>query len=314
MRVIGALEIFVFDEAETAMETKGYYHICSDGNSAAVLFKTKVDFTAAMNRVAVCAYRMRVVIIAFVLMDNHFHFVMFATESDCIRFINEFKRLTGKYMAETCGESATLMRLPVKVIAVTSQDYLKTLVAYVLKNPTKARLDMFYNYPWGSGGLLFRRSLRESEEFAIGDGSSGIRRLGDMGVNEVRAVCRTRTSLPPDWLIKDGMILPENYIDIEHVDSLFRSPRSYMYFLSLNKDDEIEKDYGEWNALRLADSELRAERNLKMREWFGAHRLSDVSAPDRMKLAKYLRRKFLCPISQVARVVQLSQEELRHRL
>lgn len=58
-----------------------------------------------------------------------------------------------------------------------------------------------------------------------------------------------------------------------------------MYFLSLNKDDEIEQDLGQWNELRLTDSELRQERNLFAREKFGAYRLRDLSLPDRIKVA-----------------------------
>ena len=298
----------------TTTPAKGYYHICSDGNCADVLFKNEDDFKAAMNRVAVCALRFNVLILAFVLMDNHFHFVILATEDNCIRFINEFKRLTGKYVADTYGEVSSLLRLPVKVIPVADDEYLKTLIAYVIKNPTKARLDMFYNYPWGSGCLLFRRSLREKDQAENGSEGRNVRRLWDLGVKEVRAICRTRASLPRGWLIKDGMILPENYVAVDEVERLFRTTRAYMHFLSRNADAEMEKPLEEWNVINLSDTELRAERKRLSRQHFGGKSLQEMSVPERLKMARLLRNKYLCSRKQLARIVQLSYEAICHNL
>ena len=136
--------------------TKNYYHICSDGNYASVLFYDTVDYKAAMNRIAVLSLRMEITILAFVLMDNHFHFVV-ACDSDekCVQFITEFKRLTGKFISDIHHEPASLRGLPVQVIPLKDEDTLRTVIAYVVKNPTKARISMFYNYPWGTGGLYF---------------------------------------------------------------------------------------------------------------------------------------------------------------
>ena len=148
-----------------AKPIQGYYHICSDGNRVDILFKNEKDFIAAMNRVATITLRMKVIILAFVLMDNHFHFVIKTdSEEDAIRFANEFKRLTGKYNADMYGDALSLSRLPVKVIPVPDEDYLKTLVVYVIKNPTKARIEMFYTYPWGTGGLYFRSRHQEKKQ------------------------------------------------------------------------------------------------------------------------------------------------------
>ena len=130
----------------------GYYHVCSDGNSAAVLFGNEADFKAAMNRVAICATGFPITILAFVLMGNHFHFVMRCDSEDtCRAFISEFKRLTGRYNSMMNRESTSLRSIEVKVIPVTDIDYLRTLVCYVLKNPTKARLDSSITIRGGQG-------------------------------------------------------------------------------------------------------------------------------------------------------------------
>ena len=280
---------------------RGYYHVCSDGNFASVIFHNPEDFKAAMNRVAVCALRLRVVILAFVLMDNHFHFIIQAPDEDtAYRFANEFKRLTGMYMTNKYHLPNSLSRLPVKALPIPDDDALKTQICYVLKNPTKARISMFYDYPWGTGALYFRQERR----------ADSVMRVNSVTGEEIRKICQTRVTIPGEWLLRDGILIPDNYVPVKQVEQLFRSTRSMMYFLSLNKDDEIEQDMGQWNELRLTDSELRQERNLFAREKFGATRLRDLSLPDRMKVARYLRHKFLCSRKQLARIVQLPLETL----
>lgn len=284
---------------------KSYFHICSDGNRVDALFKNASDFKAAMNRTAVCALRFHVLILAFVLMDNHFHFVVLATEDNCIRFINEFKRLTGKYMADTYGEVSLLLRLPVKIIPVTEEEYLKTLIAYVVKNPTKARLDMFYLYPWGSGSLYFRDNAQDCRAVSY---------LKELGSRKIRLLCQTRQKLPGDWILSDGMILPDNYVAIGGVERLFRTTRSYMHFLSRNADAEMEKPLEEWNAINLSDTELRAERRRLSQNYFGGKSLQQMSVPERLKMARLLRNKYLCSRKQLARIVQLSNETVLQNL
>ena len=281
----------------------GYYHICSDGNRVDVMFRSESDFIAAMNRIATCTLRTNVIIVAFVLMDNHFHFVVKAESAeDALRFVNEFKCLTGMYDADVHGTHLFLSRLPVKVIPIPDEDYLKTLICYVIKNPTKARIEMFYTYPWGTGGLYFQGRRKETPP------------RERPGVRDVKEQCRTHVDIPATWCISGGMILPENYVDVNLVEQLFKTPRSYMYFLSLNKDDEMERALGEWNEINLTDTDLRAERVAIAKALFGTGSLRDLSAPDRLRLAKVMRGKYLCSKKQIARVVHLPYEVVLQRL
>ena len=50
--------------------TLSYYHICSDGNFSSVLFRNATDFKAAMNRIAVCAYKTPGIKILALLISN----------------------------------------------------------------------------------------------------------------------------------------------------------------------------------------------------------------------------------------------------
>ncbi len=329
--------------------TKNYYHICSDGNYASVLFYDTVDYKAAMNRIAVLSLRMEITILAFVLMDNHFHFVV-ACDSDekCVQFITEFKRLTGKFISDIHHEPASLRGLPVQVIPLKDEDTLRTVIAYVVKNPTKARISMFYNYPWGTGGLYFNpgsvqpassmanRQLVSVEHTRQHKRQQGrpsnpggdptpvshkskshperVQTADALGTFAVRNLCHTRVKIPGNWIIADGVILPINYVDVGAVESFYKTTRSYMYSLSLNKDDEIEKDMEEWGGLLMSDIELRAERNAMMRRLFAIDSIRSLSLPQRLKLARELRWKYKCSKKQLARIVHLPYETVSREL
>lgn len=288
----------------------GYFHICSDGNYSSVLFRDSADFKAAMNRLALLALRYRVTVLAFVLMDNHFHFVVkVESKDDATFFANAFKRLTGLYNTRKYGERASCRKLPVKMLPVRTIDNLKSVICYTLKNPTKARIAMFYNYPWGTGNLYFR-----CVQFGPETKDMQANRVKDMNQSQYRSMFLTHMEVPSSWMIRDGVILPENYVPVRQVENLFKTTRSFMFFLSMNNDDEIERDMEEWNEVRLPDPELRAARNEMIDKMFGKTRLNDLSAPQRMSLARALRKRYYCSKKQLARIVRLPYEELAARL
>ncbi len=254
-----------------------------------------------MNRVAVCAFKTGVIIVAFILMDNHFHFELHSeTYGACSKFVKEFTRLSGMYNTNKYGEKNTFEGLQVQILPINGEDYFLTLLCYIVKNPTKARMAMFYNYPWGTGPLYFNENRT----------TAGARTIGSMGRVEVRKLLKTRMSLPPEWKVLDGVILPENYVPVKQIEKMLKTPRAYMYFLSLNKDDAIESELSSWHDMCLTDSELRAIREEMSMELFNTGRLRDLSVTQRLVLARKLRYKYHCSVKQIARIVQIPYEQL----
>ena len=258
-----------------------------------------------MNRLACCVLKYDVVIYAFSFMGNHFHFALRAPDEDtAIRFANEFKQRQGMYQHAKYGSNVHDSHLPIKVIPVKTSDYLKALICYIIKNPTKARIGMFYNYRWGSGGLYFSDGKR----------AANVSKAGDLTVRQLSGMINSRQKIPAEWLVSDGVILPDNYVAVTEVETLFKTVRSFMYHLSSGNDDELEKDYGEWNAIRLADSEMRKARNDAALRLFGTASIRDLPGPSRLKLARFLRQKYLCPVKQLSRVVLLPFDVLKAQL
>ena len=80
-------------------------------------------------------------ILAFVLMSNHFHFILHASKEDSELFVHRFKMLVSKYLNEKYGNHKILRKNPVGVSCLPDgSDLLRQKIAYVLNNPVKAGL------------------------------------------------------------------------------------------------------------------------------------------------------------------------------
>lgn len=61
-------------------------------------FRVEDDFKAGMNLVAVQASLSDVIVLAFILMSNHVHFVLYGTREEVLAFIHGFKMRYARYL------------------------------------------------------------------------------------------------------------------------------------------------------------------------------------------------------------------------
>lgn len=73
------------------MKRREIYHICTDGLSRDILFKSDTDYVKAINDIAVCAFAKCLSMYCFCLMDNHVHFIAAGSYDACLAFIRMFK-------------------------------------------------------------------------------------------------------------------------------------------------------------------------------------------------------------------------------
>lgn len=116
----------------------GYFHVCTDGRALPWMFQDERDFIAGINRIAICHLMTALEVIAFVLMDNHVHFVLYGTMPQCKTFINVYKRLTGKWILTRYGISDYLRGLPTEILRIESEEALLNTIAYLDRNPPMA--------------------------------------------------------------------------------------------------------------------------------------------------------------------------------
>lgn len=265
---------------------KNCWHFSTDGKGVDSLFYTVEDFVAGMNRIAALSDEYpEVIILAFVLMDTHVHFVLYGDFEACRRFVHEYVRRTSIYISNIYGERHKLRHLPIDYQEIGDQRYLKTVICYVIKNPPSGGLPyMSYDYPWSSGSLYFRhRGIWTSP--AMGEGSMPMDRNG----------------LP--------MLSPANYVAVALVEQLFRSHKSFNYFLGRSKDSEVEERGGAISMLSIPIQEMRQHRGEVSRELFGHDRIRQLDVGMRLRLARTLRRRYNSSPKQLARVCCLNPDE-----
>lgn len=82
---------------------KRYYLITTDHLTDRLWFRDDEDFRVAMNYVAIAAFLSGVLVLAFILMSNHVHFVASGSQEKVLLFINKFKQLYAAHYRRKYG-------------------------------------------------------------------------------------------------------------------------------------------------------------------------------------------------------------------
>ena len=280
----------------------GYFHICTDGKAVPWLFQDDEDFIAAVNRIGICAIISKTQPVAYVLMDNHGHFIMYGTLLECKRFINTYKVVTGKHISRKYKVKDPLRDLPVEIIPIKSEEELMATIAYLDRNPVIAGFKFLPSeYRWGSARYIFRESTLDIMSH----------RLGDIGLNERRRLLKTRTALPDNWEVDcNGMLIPDkSFLNVARLEKIFRSPVRYNYFLAKKLEGSIEMEQG--YKTFLPDKELRPIAAQISMTLFETSDIKSLNVKSRIRIARELRHGYAATVKQVSRMVYLDTESLK---
>lgn len=266
-----------------------FYHIYTKGLEDRLIFRSVEDFIAGMNYVAVAHFKANVRLLAFVLMSNHFHFVVLGTEEDAKKFINIYKRLISVYIRNKYNDTAFLRRIITSCDEVSvKDDGLRRLIAYVLDNPVNAGVNcVALAYPWGSAQCYF--SNIPPEAIAIRSFST----------RELRRILHSNVILPETYLMGEaGYILPQSYVDVQFVENHFARPKSLEYFLSVSASSrKLKKDM-----VMFSDDIVRRAMYELLQNKYGVHSFDDVDSDMQVNLIKELRSHFNASAKQIARI------------
>lgn len=287
-------------------DTLGYYHVCTDGNAIAWMFQDDEDFIAGVNRVGLCVLMTCVEVVAFILMDNHVHFVLYGSAVKCKAFINMYKRLTGRWISNKYGLSDYLRLLPAEMIRIADEEALMNTIAYIDRNSIVAGYKcMPCEYPWGTARYMFR----DKSDAAVKDVVCA--RIGSMPIVQQRAVLKTRISVPGDWLIcQNGMILPSSFMDLGHVERIFKTSARYSYFIAKKLEGTVEMQMNESRRTFMTDKELREVTKQISCKLYGIDDVRSLDVKSRMAIARKLRYDYASTVKQISRMLYLDPDLL----
>lgn len=284
------------------MGSIGYFHVCTDGRALPWMFQDERDFIAGVNRIAICCLRTGVRVIAYVLMDNHVHFVLRGTMPQCKVFITLYKQLTGTWIRVKYGKNDFLRMLPTNILPLETEERLLNTIAYIDRNPVIAGYRyLATEYPWGSARYVFKDSREEIEA----------KPLSDFSIRSQRTLLSTRTALPGDWRIgKNGMLCPDSFLDVSIIESYFKTPVRYSYFLAKKQEGVVEQELESSQRLFIPDIELREIVRKIVSQDYGKDSMTELDVNARLSIARKLRYSYASTIKQISRMVHLDRAAL----
>ena len=275
-----------------------FHHIYIKGLETDLIFRDREDFIMGMNYVAICTYCLGVSMLAFTLMSNHFHFVIYCTPEEAKMFIDRYKNLVSRFIYKKYGTEQLLRRVSTgcKVVE-NSNDALKTTIAYVLRNHIKAGLNIsVQGYEWSSGHCYFA-----GRNLLIGTTS-----VSQMGTREYRQTIRSKLRLSDQFRVNaSGYIEPASYVCADFVENYFGRPQNFDYFIykaGSSRSSEGPVDF--------SDELVLAGLKEILFKKYEAKDLEDVGAGAHKDILLMLRRQFNCSPKQLARIMKMSLKEV----
>lgn len=275
-----------------------FWFISTDHLTDRIWFRDDDDFKMGMNLVAVLACVLSVNVLAFILMSNHVHFVLACPYEKAEAFIEEYKRRYSQYLSRKYRLKETLRRVGYRIDPVDGNDEsLECVVAYVQMNSVAANITLTPNgYLWGTGDVFFAESKGSRH------------RLEKYSKRALRRMLHSKVKLPPNLLLSDsGYILPESYVDVQFVETLFRTPKRMLYFLQSSSKAKRRLS-SEENLPAIRDQVIVSAIPDLCQSLFGKPDIASLTEAEKSELLKQLRYRFSSYVNQLARVTGMSYE------
>ena len=281
---------------------KRLYFITTDHLEKRIWFRDIEDFIIGMNCVAILAAKMGVAIIAFILMSNHVHFVLFCTEEEARQFIDSFKKLYSMHFQAKYGGSGFLRRNNVDIqVITTNNESPEKVVAYTIMNSVAAKICLTVaGYRWGSGACYFNENKEKGTP------------IGTLSIRKQRQILKSHIKVPQEWILgADGYILPESYVKVADVENMYGTPSRMQYFLNLSRK---AKKALATEGPAFDDQLLVAGIRSLCVSLFNKKSQNELTKSELAEMLRQLRWRFGSDIHQISRVSGIKYEEVSELL
>ena len=277
-----------------------FFHVCTDGENNGIVHMTDDDYLAAIRISAICAQRYGVVIVCFVHMSTHSHFVIWcSTAEQAEAFANAFKRDYSQYVASKHKIVALYKSINANPKRITDSRYLKACISYVLMNPVAAKIVVRpEDYKWSSFNAYFNDSPVEGYAVA------------DLQARQVRKLLHTHDNLSKSRLLlsKSGIVVIRSFVDYKFVERLFMGKTEFYRSLALTDYSAEESKYVP-HVLRFSDSELYAELKALSSAMFNVD-TPLLTKQQKIKLLPIIYKRTKVTYRRLARVLRLPSKEV----
>ena len=280
-----------------------FWHLCTDGNSRQIIFTCDEDFCAAMNAMAIVFATDAVKLIAFILMNNHIHWIIAGKELDCREAFRKFTKRMRRYFAQK-GRPDVLNDFECELVGITDVAQMRTEIAYVHRNLYVVRADILpYTYRWSSGYLYFNRIAETVELMPF----SKVSYVAKREIFQGRII-----DLPGNYRWVGDHIPSISFVDYKLGESFFRNAAEYYIKISKIQEDHclLVQKYGESQVLNYEEGFSVASSLGK--SLFGNHIPSSLNQAQKNELARKLRYDYKMTNKQISSILKMDINALNN--
>lgn len=276
-----------------------FWHVYSDGKQADIPFYSDEDKIFAINSIAVVALSTNVKVLCVNVNDTHLHVIVVGENGEL--FSDRLKRRLMRYFKSTGQEDKVGKGLFLSCDEITQRKEALAKIIYTFRNC----MDFFRLMPWeyrfGAGNVYFTDKKCTGQPVAT------------LSYREKRELFQTNVDIPDNWLVDNyGMLVPGSYMDVKTVEKLFGSPRAFLAFLYVRREDEqlMKQQFHEQYLENRRIQDWRERGNELCNSYFGKSlRAVDIRA--RLKVAaKMLKSRDGFKGESFAKALYLKKEDL----
>ena len=295
------------------MNDLSIFHLTGDGAVIKEFIASDDDFPAAFNLIGVCAFNAGVIVMAFGIEESHPHILLRGHRERCMRFKCLFEGSFLHHAARTRKPPVNL-NLDLDLLDIADESHLMNAGTYTIIQPTKdGKQVMPYDYLWGTGSMYFRPPTHIPIWCYDAAGVFHQPERADrVGARRLRAICCSRMPIPDHWLICNGLILPDNYVDVAAFERIYRTANCYRTFLTSSRAQQqtVQQRIAAARGVSFDDLEARRLCGDGCQRMFGFKDVRRLNALQRIQLAQQLWRTHHLSRRQLATIVRLPYEEI----
>ena len=249
-----------------------------------------------MNAMAIVLATDAVKLIAFILMNNHIHWILAGIDRDCREAFRKFTKRMRRYLAQK-GRPDVLNDFECEMVGIIDVTQMRTEIAYVHRNLYVVRADVLpYTYRWSSGYLYFNGMVDGVELMPFSKVSYAAKREMFQG----RIV-----ELPSNYKWVGDHIPAVSFVDYKLGESFFRNAAEYYIKISKIQEDHclLVQKYGESRVLNYEEGYSVASSLGK--SLFGNHLPSSLSQIQKNEVARKLRYDYKMANKQIAAILKM---------
>ncbi len=140
----------------------GIYHVIDRGNRGNKIFISDSDNAYFIKRLKEFSTEYSIDIFSYVLMSNHYHFLLKLNKPNLSQFMQRLNLLYTKYFNYMHGLNGHLFQDRYKAFLIESDNYFVSVLRYIALNPVLAGIvSKPEKYMWGSYKFYFENSAQD---------------------------------------------------------------------------------------------------------------------------------------------------------